>query len=143
MSNMKVLSEQVTCIVCPRGCRLRVEGSVDISLLPTEGVLDERSLADLVSGLQVTGNLCNRGVDYGKKEVTYPTRRVTSTVKIDHSVYNRLPVVTKTAVPKHKIFDVMKEINAVSVKAPVIMGDIILANVAGTGVDVVASRTMA
>lgn len=114
-------SQKVICIVCPRGCHLQV-------------VLNE--------DLEVTGNLCNRGIAYGKKEVTHPTRVITSTVKVDHPKLRRLPVVTKGSIPKEMMFEAMNEINKISVQIPIKMGDIIIENLLNTGVNVVASRTL-
>jgi len=112
----------VICIVCPRGCRLKV----------TEDKGE----------MNVTGNLCKRGFDYGINEVTNPVRVITSTVKVNHPVHRRLPVVTKGAVPKGMMFDVMKEINKVKLDVPIIVGDIVIENVLNTGVNIVASRTI-
>jgi len=112
----------VICIVCPRGCRLKVSKDKD--------------------EISVTGNQCIRGVAYGVKEVTNPTRVVTSTVKVNHPVHRRMPVVTKGSVPKDRIFDVMKEINKIQLDLPIYVGDIIIENVLNTGVNVVASRTI-
>jgi len=113
----------IICIVCPRGCHLHVT-------------------QDAQAKLVVTGNLCNRGVSYGKKEVTHPTRVITSTVRIQHPYFRRLPVVTKGGVPKAMMMAVMDQINQVEVTAPVTSGDIIIENVLNTGIHVVATRTM-
>ena len=51
-------------------------------------------------------------------------------------------VKTKTDVPKSKIFDVVASLKGVAVPAPVHTGDVILADVAGTGVDMVATKTV-
>ena len=107
------------CIVCPRGCHLSVDDD-----------------------LNVTGNGCKRGVEYAKRELTHPTRMVTSTVKIEGSIEVRLPVVTKDPIPKEKIFDVMKEINKVSIKAPVKIGDVIIENVLGLNSNIIATRNI-
>ena len=107
------------CIVCPRGCHLSVD-----------------------ENLNVTGNGCKRGVDYAKRELTAPTRMVTSTVKILGSKEVRLPVVTKDPIPKEKIFDVMKEINKAVAKCPVNIHDVIIPNVLDLGVDIIATKSI-
>ncbi len=107
------------CINCPRGCHLTV---------------DEH--------LNVTGNFCPRGAVYGKQEVTNPMRVVTSTVRISSAELALCPVKTAQPIPKKKIFDVMASINMVHLKAPVRIGDIVIKDVAGTGIDVVATRNM-
>ena len=107
------------CIVCPRGCHLHVD-----------------------KDLNVTGNFCPRGAVYGKQEVTNPTRVVTSTVRIDNAELPLCPVKTKDPIPKGKIFEIMSSINKVEIKAPVHIGDVIIKDVAGTRVDVIACRNM-
>ena len=54
----------------------------------------------------------------------------------------RAAVKTASDIPKGKIFDCMKEIRAVKVAAPVHIGDVIIADCAGTGVAVVASKNV-
>ena len=113
---------ELTCIQCPIGCALNVT----------------------VDGEKVTvsGNTCPRGEAYGVKEVTHPSRTVTSTVKIEGGAIPRLSVKTKTDIPKEKIFDVMAEIKKTTVKAPVYTGDVVIDNVCGTGADVIATKTI-
>ncbi|WP_010168248.1 DUF1667 domain-containing protein [Candidatus Epulonipiscium viviparus] len=113
------MNKELTCIVCPKGCGLVVN-------------------ADLA----VVGNSCPKGVTYGVKEVTAPTRVVTSTVKIEGGVHNRLPVKTDGDIPKELINECMKAINEVTVKAPVKMYDVIIEDLLDTGVSVVATRAM-
>lgn len=115
-------TSQLVCIVCPRGCRLEVK--------------EENG------EYSVTGNLCKRGMDYGIKEVTSPTRVVTTTVKVVNSTVRRLPVVTKGEIPKGQIFEAMKIINKVTVQPPIKVGDIIVENILDSGVNVTASRTI-
>lgn len=111
---------ELICIGCPMGCMMT---------------------ADVNEGGEVTisGNTCIRGEIYGKKELTNPTRIVTSTVKVKDGLQPVVPVKTKTDIPKDKIFACMEAIKQVYVKAPVQIGDVVLENVAGTGVDVVAT----
>ncbi len=115
---------ELTCISCPLGCPLKVE---------TDGQGQV---------LSVSGNTCKRGEAYGKKEVAAPTRTVTSTVRLVGGRAPVLPVRTRTDVPKDKIFDCMKAIRRVAAQAPVAIGDVILADIAGTGVDLVATRAV-
>ena len=114
---------ELTCIGCPLGCPLRVEN---------EGA----------EVLLVTGNTCPRGEAYGRREVTHPTRVVTSTVRVAGGA---LPVVScKTAaeVPKDKIFDVVRALKEVQVPAPVTIGQVLAQDIAGTGVAVVATKNL-
>lgn len=116
------MKRELTCISCPLGCQLTVE--------------------EKDGEYTVTGNNCKNGIKYGIEEVTAPKRVIPSTVVINGGLIARLPVKTADAVPKEKIFDIMKEINKVVVEAPVKMGDVIIKDVLGTGVDVVATKTM-
>ena len=111
----------LTCISCPMGCPLTVEMDGD----------------EIIS---VTGNTCKRGDVYARKEVTAPTRIVTSTVKVTNGSADMVSVKTKTDITKDKIFDCVKCLKGVSVEAPIHIGDVIIPNAAGTGVDIVATK---
>ena len=113
--------KELICIVCPNGCHLKVE--------------EEK-------GCAVTGAKCDRGAQYGKTELTNPTRVVTSTVKLVSCGSCRLPVKTNLAVPKSKIFDIMDVINEITASAPVCTGDVLVENILGTGADLVACKTV-
>ena len=117
----EIETRELICIGCPLGCPLTVE------MKGTEVV-------------SVTGNTCPNGDRYARKEVTDPRRTVTSTVRV---LGGRLPVVSvKTAqdIPKNKIFDCMQELATIRVKAPVQEGDVIVSNIADTGVSVIATK---
>ena len=92
--------------------------------------------------VSVVGKTCKRGDAYARKEVTNPTRIVTSSVKVTGGVLPVVSVKTKEDIPKGKIKDCMKELRDVTVKAPVHIGDVLLADVAGTGVDIIATKEM-
>ncbi|WP_290461367.1 DUF1667 domain-containing protein [Acutalibacter muris] len=112
---------ELTCISCPLGCLLKVETD-------NEGKV-----------LSVTGNTCKRGEDYGRREVTAPTRTVTSTVRLKGGTGPVVSVRTRQDVPKSKIFAIMEEIRRTVVTAPVHIGDVVIPNIAGTGVDLIAT----
>jgi CxxC motif-containing protein len=112
-----MIKKELICIVCPKGCHLKID-----------------------ENLKVTGNGCARGIKYGIDELTNPTRMLTSTVVILNGEISRLPVVTSNPIPKDKIMAVMKEINQVKVEAPIYVKDIIIPNVLGLGVDLIATR---
>ena len=116
------MKKELICISCPIGCTLTVE--------------------EIDGKIVVSGNTCPNGEKYGIEEMTNPQRVVPSTVVIKGALTKRLPVKTADTIPKGKIFDCMAEINKVTVTAPVKMGDVIIPNVCGTGVDVVATKTM-
>ena len=86
--------------------------------------------------ISVTGNTCKRGDVYARKEVTNPTRIVTSTVRVSGGDADMVSVKTKEDIPKGKIFECVKALNSVEVPAPVHIGDVLVKDVAGTGVDI-------
>ena len=116
-------TRELICIGCPMGCPLNVE----------------MENGEVVS---VRGNTCKRGDVYARKEVTNPTRIVTSSVIVEGGSLAAVSVKTKEDIPKGKIFDIMKELKGVKVNAPVHIGDVILSNVAGTGVDIIATKNV-
>lgn len=116
---------ELTCIGCPLGCSLTVTMKPE-TLNPDE--------------ITVTGNTCPRGVVYAKKEVTDPTRIVTSSVRIIGGTITKASVKTERDIPKDRIFDCMKEIRAMKVMAPIHIGDVVIEDCAGTGVAVVVTK---
>ena len=112
---------ELICINCPLGCHLSV---------------DDKDLSDV----KVTGNTCPRGVTYAVSEVTAPKRMVTSSVPVIGSKAKRVSVKTSAPIPKDKIFDCLAEIKSLTVNAPVAIGDVLLANVCGSGADVIATK---
>lgn len=116
---------ELVCIVCPIGCRLTL----------VEDASSEK-------GWKVSGNTCKRGVDYAIKEMTAPTRVLTTTVKIQGGSLSRLPVRTDGAVPKESLVECMHVLNEVVAKSPVKMGDVIIENILNTGINVISSRSL-
>lgn len=115
--------KELICIGCPLGCNLTVE-------------------MDGGQVVSVNGNTCKRGNDYARKELTDPRRIVTSTVPV---AGGNLPVVSvKTAsdIPKGKIRECLCALKEVTLTAPVQIGDVIVENVADTGVDVIATKSI-
>ena len=90
----------------------------------------------------VTGNTCPKGDIYARKEVTNPTRIVTSTVRVSGGTAPMVNVKTESDIPKSKIADCVEALRGVEVAAPVKIGDIVLENVAGTGVNIIAARNI-
>ena len=114
---------EIICIICPVGCAMEVSG-------------------DRSSEYVVTGNKCKKGHAYAVRELTNPTRILTSTVKVGSGAHKRLPVRTREAIPKGKIFDCMRLIDAVVVRPPVEIGEVVIADLLGTGVDLIASKSI-
>ena len=117
---------ELTCIGCPLGCRIEV-------------MMNDKGGIELV-----TGNSCHRGDIYARKEVTAPTRIVTSSVRVYGSKEGERMVPVKTAadVPKGKIMDVIRDLAGVSVPCPVRIGDVLMKDIAGTGVDMIATKNV-
>ena len=90
----------------------------------------------------VAGNTCPRGDAYAKKELTNPTRIVTSTVRVAGGKLAMVSVKTQSDIPKDKIFDCVKALKDVELVAPVKIGDVVVENVAGTGVNVIATKNV-
>ena len=109
--------KELTCIVCPRGCRLKVDDN-----------------------MEVTGNACPRGKMYAINELTNPTRTITSSIRVSNRPYTLVSVKTDKPVPKDKMFDVMKEIDKLSIEAPTRIGQVVLDNVLGTDSNIVITK---
>lgn len=112
---------ELICIVCPKGCHLKVDEKNEYS---------------------VTGNSCARGEAYGKAELKNPTRVVTSTVRISGGLHKRCPVKTNGTIPKGLVFTAVRLLDQVDLKSPVKADQIIVENVLGTGVNFITSRNM-
>jgi CxxC motif-containing protein len=112
---------KMICINCPRGCELEVDKNGD--------------------EVVVTGHACARGESYGQSELLNPTRMVTGLVRIA-GMRKPLPVKTKSPIPKGKIDAVLFALHQTTVQLPVAIGDVIVSDVAGTGIDVVATANM-
>ena len=110
---------ELICIVCPKGCHLKV---------------------DEENGYAVSGNSCEKGEAYGKAELLHPTRTLTTTVKILGGELPRCPVRTASPIPKDKMFDAMEVIDRLAVAAPVQRGQVLIADLLGTGADLIATR---
>jgi CxxC motif-containing protein len=112
---------KLICINCPRGCELEVEKNGE--------------------EVSVSGHACARGDEYGKSEMLNPTRMVTGLVRVA-GMRKPLPVKTKSAVPKGSIDAVLFALHQTTVQLPVSIGDVIVPDVASTGIDVVATANM-
>jgi len=111
--------KELICIICPRGCLLKVDDSFN-----------------------VTGNFCPRGVSYAKDELTNPVRTLTTTVICTGFMSPRLPVKSDKPLPKSLILKAMRELDNISVNPPVHIGDVILENILNTGVNIVATKNI-
>ncbi len=115
--------KNMTCIRCPLGCALTVSEQ-------------ENGL------ITVTGNTCPKGQEYGIKEMTNPTRTVTSTVRVKGVKNKMVSVKTSSEIPKEKIMKCMEELTKIEVVPPIHVGDIIVENIAGTEQSIIATKTV-
>lgn len=116
-------NKQITCIVCPIGCKIMVS----------------------VKGEKVevfSGDKCKKGVDYAIYEALDPRRVLTSSILVEGGEWPLVSVKSSKPVPKNEIFDVLKEIKKVKINAPVKIGKTIIKDVAGTDIDIIATKTI-
>ncbi|MDD5902117.1 MAG: DUF1667 domain-containing protein [Oscillospiraceae bacterium] len=114
--------KEFNCIGCPRGCLLRVE--------------EENG------EFTVSGNSCENGRKFAISEMTEPKRTICSTVKTVFADVPVLPVRVSADIPKDRIFDVMREINSVTLDKRISGGDAVIENVLGLGVDVISTSNV-
>ena len=115
------MKRELTCIVCPKGCQMTVEIE--------DGQIN-----------QITGFTCPRGKQYAIDECTHPMRTVTTTAKTaDGGV---IPVKTNGTIPKERMMECMDAINRATVTLPAYIGDVVIKDVLGTGVDVVVTANL-
>jgi CxxC motif-containing protein len=115
--------KHLTCICCPKGCQIAIgmeNGEVS----------------------RVEGNGCRRGDGYAREEVTHPMRMLTSTVTVSGGSRERVSVKTSSDIPKDAVFDVMDVIDHMLVPAPVDAGDVLVKDVCGLGVSLVATAAV-
>lgn len=114
------MTKDIICTVCPTGCTIRVEGE--------NGAITK-----------IEGFSCPRGKVYAENEFISPVRILTSTAKVNNAKSPLVPVRSKSPVPKDKLFDCMAEIRKLELSAPINRGDVLIPDICGTGVDIIAS----
>lgn len=113
------MEREIICTSCPMGCHVTVS-------MNGEEII------------RITGNTCARGERYARSEITNPTRTLTTTVALaDGGV---LPVKSDAPLAKQEIPHFLEKIHAVTAERPVLMGDIILEDIDGNGVNIVATQ---
>ena len=111
----------LTCVACPNGCDVTVSFNEDGSIK------------------EITGNKCKNGIAYATSEVTAPARILTTTVLVEGGDFRLCSVKTAEPIPKQMMKDAVKELAKIKINAPVNVGDIIMKDILGTGIDVVAT----
>ncbi|MBY8985473.1 MAG: DUF1667 domain-containing protein [Candidatus Lokiarchaeota archaeon] len=115
-------SKDIRCIVCPTGCLVHVE--------------------NINGELIIEGHSCKRGEEYGREEFIAPKRILTTTIRVENGFLPLIPVRSDIPIPKEKLKDTLKEIAKTVVKAPIKMGDVLLKQVIGLDVNIIASRDL-
>lgn len=111
------MAADITCIICPNGCLLHVDDDLNVS-----------------------GNKCIRGVAYGKQEVSDPRRTLTTTVRVNSKLLSVCPVKSADALPKGLVLKCMEIVNEIRLEVPVRRGDVVVKDILGTGIDIIATR---
>jgi len=115
-------TERLTCVLCPVGCELLVRR--------TEG------------GLEVEGSVCEKGIDFATEEILHPKRNLATSVCLAGSGRRMVSVRLSGRVAREMVFPILREIARLRPRPPVKRGGVLIANVLGTGVDVIATRTV-
>lgn len=113
--------EHITCILCPIGCDIRIN----------------KNLKKIIEGAK-----CDKGIEYATNEMLNPMRILTTSVIVKNGTIPLVSVKTNKPIPKNKIFEIIKIIKNTKVKAPILIGDIIIKNILETGSDIIATKTV-
>jgi CxxC motif-containing protein len=114
--------DRLTCVLCPVGCELEVR--------PGDA-----------GGLDVRGHQCDKGPAFAAEEVLRPMRNLATSVPIRGTAARMVSVRLSGPVPRERIFPILAEIAKLRPEAPIRRGQVLIADVLGSGVDVIATRT--
>jgi len=114
--------KDIRCIICPTGCLVHVE-NIDGELI-------------------IEGHSCKRGEEYAREEFVAPKRILTTTMQVESGFLPLIPVRSEKPIPKDKLEEILKEIAKVKTKAPIKMGDVLIQNVLGLDINIIASRDL-
>ena len=118
----EVNEKEIICVICPNSCRLRVSQDPK-----TKEIL-------------VEGHLCPRGKKYGISEYSNPVRMLITTMRVENGKLSVIPVRSAEPIPKKLLIEAVKIVNDTHCLAPIKMGDILIDNILGTTISVIASR---
>ncbi|MDD7306231.1 MAG: DUF1667 domain-containing protein [Peptoniphilaceae bacterium] len=118
------MEKKMYCINCPNGCLLTVNYGEDKKILSVEG------------------NLCPKGISYAEDEIKDPKRMLTSVVSVEGSDRPMLAVISDGALPKRSLEEAVRSLREIHVKAPIKAGDLIVKDILGTGVNIVAAQSL-
>jgi CxxC motif-containing protein len=120
----RAVVDRLTCVLCPVGCELEIG-------------------KDAAGEIQVQGNQCDKGLPFAVEEVLRPKRNLATSVPLRGTASRMVSVRLTRTVPREMIFPILKEISKLRPEAPVRRGQVLIADVLGTGADVIATRTVA
>ena len=115
--------DNLTCIMCPIGCELEIE------------LTGEQ--------LQIKGNKCDKGLEFAREELLDPQRNLATSVPVNGKHFKMVSVRLNKRVPRPKLFDILNEISKLRLNSPIKRGQVLIQDVAETGADVIATRTVA
>ena len=115
--------KKITCIVCPIGCKILVKS-------------DGKSFELL------EGNKCNKGIDYARNEALSPHRMLTSSILVNNGNWPLVSVKSSKPIPKNKVMEVLEVIKKKKVNAPIKIGEILIENVIGSGINIIATKSI-
>jgi len=114
--------KDIRCIICPTGCLVHVE--------------------NINGELIIEGHSCNRGEEYAREEFIAPKRILTTTIRVENGFLPLVPIRSDSPIPKEKLQETLNEIARRKVKAPIKMGDVLIENVLGLEINIIASRDL-
>ena len=118
------MTREMICVACPMGCELKVE-------------VEGGAVAS------VTGHTCKRGVGYAETEITNPSRGFHSTLRVEGGAVPLVSVKSAAPVPKGLLMACAEATKHITAKAPIAIGDVLLRDLCGTGVDLIATNRVA
>jgi len=110
---------ELICLICPSGCRLTADALGNVS-----------------------GYLCERGVEYAREEIRNPVRTLTSTVSIEGGAVRRCPVRTTKMIPKGIMIDATRALDIVKLRAPVNIGQTFSVSVNNSAVEFMVTKNI-
>jgi CxxC motif-containing protein len=116
------MSERLTCVLCPIGCQIEAVRRGD--------------------ALDVSGQECPKGLDFAVQEILHPKRTLSASVPLRGSEARMVSVRLSAPVPRDMIFPILAAIAVLRPEAPLRRGQVLIADVLGTGADVIATRTV-
>jgi CxxC motif-containing protein len=115
--------DRLTCVLCPVGCEIEIGRGGD-------------------GELRIEGNQCDKGVPFAQEEILRPKRNLATSLPVRGTAARMVSVRLSGAVPREMLFSILAEIARLRPEAPIRRGQVLIADVLGTGVDVIATRTV-